>query len=1058
MEDLTGKRLGPYQIVAPLGEGGMAAVYKAFQPGMDRYVALKILPRQLASDPEFVGRFTQEAKVIANLQHPHILPVFDFGEADGYTYIAMPFVSSGTLAGLLKGQPLPLKDIRTIVTQVGDALDYAHSNGLVHRDVKPSNVLVDARRNCLLTDFGIAKIVEGTAKFTATGGLLGTPAYMSPEQGTGEKVDRRSDIYSLGVILYEMATGRAPFNAETPIAIVIKHINDPLPPPRLINPALPEALERAILKALAKRPDDRYATAADFVRAVQQALPETTLPVAAVETAAKAPAETVARPEPLAPSAPIPRVERRRRLPAWLWALGGLLVVGGVIWILAVAGGGGGAGRASVTPTASKPPQATPAPRATPTVPARVVPRRGTIKVVTHSPLTGALSTLGVDIRNGAELAVEQLGGPLREMGFELELAAYDDQADRDVGVENAKRIVADPDVLCGVGHLNSGVMLLASEEYHRAGLVFVSPANTLAQLTERDYLEVNRIVGRDDRQGALGAEFARSLGVKTVKVFHDDTPYGIGVSEAFVARAGELGMAVVGFETTIERNDFRSEVAGTLETNPDMVYFGGTYDQVGVFFRQARERGYRGIFMGPDGLDSSALAEIAGETLTTGGGAYYTTVAGPASAHPGAARFIEDFQARYGHYPQPFAAQAYDAMGICLSGLQRAAVENGGNRPTREQVARAVRATQNYAGITGRLSFDEKGDLEIARYLVIKVTSPDPARWSENPIERMVDLRPAGAPAAEPRKIGVVLDTGGENDRSFNEYTLKGARAAADRLGYELVYVVSQSSSDYERNIETMVSEGSHLVVSVGFLMGDATAAVAQRYPDIRFAVVDFAYEERRYANELKNVTSLMFAEDEAAYPAGALAACMSRSGVIASVSGAEIPPVVRFVTGFQNGARWFNPNIRLLNIYIPDFNDPATGKRAGQDFIAQGADVIFGVGGNTGNGGLLAAKEAGLMAIGVDVDQYFTYPEVRSALLTSAMKNMDIAAAGAVEAFSRGELTPGVRLATIANGGVGIAPYHDWESRIPQACKDKVNAAIEGLKGGTLSTGYRP
>jgi branched-chain amino acid transport system substrate-binding protein len=1055
MEDLTGMRLGQYQVIAPLGEGGMAAVFKAFQPGMDRYVALKILPRQLASDPEFVGRFTQEAKVIANLQHPHILPVFDFGEADGYTYIVMPFVSSGTLADLLKGQPLPLKDIRTIVTQVGDALDYAHSNGLVHRDVKPSNVLVDARRNCLLTDFGIAKIVEGTARFTATGGLVGTPAYMSPEQGTGEKVDRRSDIYSLGVILYEMATGRAPFNAETPIAIVIKHINDPLPPPRLINPALPEALERVILKALAKRPDDRYATAADLVRAVQQALPETSLAAAAVETAAIAPAETVVRPTAPAPSAPAPRAEQRRRLPAWLWVLGGLLVVGGAIGILAVAGGG--AGRASATPTASKPAQATPAPRATPTAQAQIAPKRGVIKVVTHSPLTGALSTLGVDVKSGAELAAEQLSGPLRKMGFELELAAYDDQADRDVGVENAKQIVADPDILCGVGHLNSGVMLLASEEYHRAGLAFVSPANTLAQLTERGYLEVNRIVGRDDRQGALGAEFAQSLGVKTVKVFHDDTPYGIGVSEAFVARAEELGLAVVGFETTIERSDFRSEIAGTLKTNPDMVYFAGTYDQVGVFFRQARERGYRGLFMGPDGLDSSALAEIAGDALTTGG-AYYTTVAGPASAYPGAARFVQDFQARFGRYPQPFAAQAYDAMGICLAGIERAAAENGGNRPTREQVARAVRATQNYAGLTGRLSFDEKGDLEIARYLVIKVTSPDPARWSENPIERMVELQPAGLPAAEPRKIAVVLDTGGENDKSFNEYTLKGARDAANRLGYELTYVVSQSSSDYEKSIELFAGEGAHLIISVGFLMGDATAVAAQRHPDIRFAVVDFAYEERRYANELKNVTSLMFAEDEAAYPAGVLAACMSRSGVMATVSGTEIPPVVKFVTGFQNGARWFNPDIKLLNIYIPDFNDATTGKQAGQDFINQGADVIFGVGGNTGNGGLLAAKEAGLMAIGVDVDQYFTYPEVRSALLTSAVKNVDIAAAQAVEAFSRGELTPGVRWATIANGGVGIAPYHDWESRIPQVCKDKVSAAIEGLKGGALSTGYRP
>jgi predicted Ser/Thr protein kinase len=275
MENLTGKQLRSYQIVEPLGEGGMAAVYKAYQPGMERYVALKILPRHFASDPEFVGRFEQEAKVLAKLQHPHILPVFDFGEADGYTYIVMPFLESGDLNDLLRGQPLSLPQIRRLISQLGDALDYAHQRGLIHRDVKPSNVLLDERGNCLLMDFGIAKMVAGSTKFTATGGLIGTPAYMSPEQGLGRKLDGRSDIYALGIMLYEMATGRVPYRAETPMAVVVKHISDPLPPPRQINPDLPEAIERVILKALAKQPEDRYQTAGEMVRALQAAIPDT---------------------------------------------------------------------------------------------------------------------------------------------------------------------------------------------------------------------------------------------------------------------------------------------------------------------------------------------------------------------------------------------------------------------------------------------------------------------------------------------------------------------------------------------------------------------------------------------------------------------------------------------------------------------------------------------------------------------------------------------------------------------------------------------------------------
>jgi len=274
MEDLTGRQFNSYQIVAPLGEGGMAAVYKAFQPSMDRYVALKILPRQFASEELFIARFEQEAKVVAQLQHPHILPVFDYDQAEGYTYIVMPFLQSGNLTDLLTGQPLPLDQINKVISQIGDALDYAHSQGLVHRDIKPSNVMLDERGNCLLTDFGITKIVESSSKLTVTGSILGTPAYMSPEQGMDQELDGRSDIYSLGIMFYEMATGRVPFQAETPIAVVVKHMNDPLPPPRQVNPGLPESIKRVILKALSKEAQDRYATAGDMVQALQSAINE----------------------------------------------------------------------------------------------------------------------------------------------------------------------------------------------------------------------------------------------------------------------------------------------------------------------------------------------------------------------------------------------------------------------------------------------------------------------------------------------------------------------------------------------------------------------------------------------------------------------------------------------------------------------------------------------------------------------------------------------------------------------------------------------------------------
>ena len=268
MEDLSGRTFGVYRILEPLGRGGMASVYKAYQPSVDRHVALKILPRHLAEDPNFLARFEQEAKILAKLQHPHILPVHDFGESDGFTYIVMPFIRTGTLAATLTGQPLPFDQIKRVIAQIGDALDCAHTQGLVHRDVKPSNILLDERGNCLLADFGIAKMLEGTDALTATGSLIGTPQYMSPEQGMGTPIDGRSDIYSLGVVLYEMATGQVPFEAETPLAVVVKHIHDPLPLPSRVNPTIPEPLHRMILRAMHKDPSERFPTANAMVAAM----------------------------------------------------------------------------------------------------------------------------------------------------------------------------------------------------------------------------------------------------------------------------------------------------------------------------------------------------------------------------------------------------------------------------------------------------------------------------------------------------------------------------------------------------------------------------------------------------------------------------------------------------------------------------------------------------------------------------------------------------------------------------------------------------------------------
>ena len=270
---LVGQTLGQYRLVERIGRGGMATVYKAYQPSLDRYVAVKVLPTYLARDPDFAARFRREARAIARLNHPHILPVHDFGQEGELSYIVMRYVEGGTLKKML-GRPLALDRVVDILAQVGDALDYAHQQGIIHRDVKPANVLMDQGKWAFLSDFGLAKMAVASVQLTKTGVGLGTPAYMSPEQAQGKLVDAQSDIYSLGIMLFEMLTGQVPFDADTPLAVLIKHLTAPLPLPRKVNPDIPEPVERVILKAVAKAPEDRFQRVSDMVEALRRAAME----------------------------------------------------------------------------------------------------------------------------------------------------------------------------------------------------------------------------------------------------------------------------------------------------------------------------------------------------------------------------------------------------------------------------------------------------------------------------------------------------------------------------------------------------------------------------------------------------------------------------------------------------------------------------------------------------------------------------------------------------------------------------------------------------------------
>lgn len=371
MLDFTGATLGPYKLVERVGRGGMATVYKAYHEATERYVAIKVLPQELAEDPRFVARFEREAKIVASLQHINILSVFDYGQEKGVAYLVMPFVPTGNLKEYM-GSGLSLQETNRLFCQVAEAVGYAHKKDVIHRDIKPSNVLLDDSNNALLADFGLTRMARSASSLTGTG-VIGTPDYMSPEQGQGLEVDERSDIYSLGIMLYEMVVGEVPFTAETPVAIIFKHISQPVPLPTARRPELSQPVEDVILKALAKKPANRFQSADEMAEALRSAMagtpsnldmPPRVERIVADRRPAVAPQDMVS-PTEVSDLTPIkldvdkasPKDEQEetketqsksKRSPVLWIALGivGLLVLGGIVLLASGALGG------SETPTA----------------------------------------------------------------------------------------------------------------------------------------------------------------------------------------------------------------------------------------------------------------------------------------------------------------------------------------------------------------------------------------------------------------------------------------------------------------------------------------------------------------------------------------------------------------------------------------------------------------------------------------------------------------------------------------------------------------------------------
>jgi len=315
----------------------------------------------------------------------------------------------------------------------------------------------------------------------------------------------------------------------------------------------------------------------------------------------------------------------------------------------------------------------------------------------------------------------------------------------------------------------------------------------------------------------------------------------------------------------------------------------------------------------------------------------------------------------------------------------------------------------------------------------------------------------PTATPAPKQFKVGLVTDVGKVNDGTFNEFAYKGMMKAVEEFKLKSAFIETLAPTDYEKNITQFAEEKYDMIITVGFMLGDATAAMAKKYPNVKFAIVDYAYDPKDVPNN--NIMGLVFSEDQSGFLAGALAGQMTKSKVVGIVCGMEIPPVVKFRKGYENGVKYVCPDCKVLGVYIDSFTAPDRGKEAALSQIAEKADVIFGAGGPTGSGGIKAAAEKGVWVIGVDQDEYYTTFRDKKPgydkLLSSAMKRVDTAVYTAIKNAYQGTFKGGTAVFDATNDGVGLAPFHDADSAVSQAVKDKLIEIAKGLKAGTIKTG---
>ena len=670
------------------------------------------------------------------------------------------------------------------------------------------------------------------------------------------------------------------------------------------------------------------------------------------------------------------------------------------------------------------------------------------IKLASALVVTGPNESLGLDSQYGVEIAIMDRGDLF---GHEIVLQAEDDGCSAEGGQTAGQKIVSDPSIVGVVGTSCSGAGVPMSQIVCDAGVVMVSPSNTAPVLTGPDSRQscYFRTAHNDKIQGAAMATYVfTELGITKAAAIHDGDPYTEGLASAFSDSFQELGGEIVAFEAeAADATNVEPLLTSVAASSPELIYYPVFIPLGSLITKTAQEiDGLDGVVLAAaDGVLSPDFLEAAGDAAN---GMY---MSGPDLGFGSAAyeNFLATYEEEFGTEPlSVFHAHAYDATNFILDAVAAVAqVDADGNMMIgRQAMIDHVASYSGKSGMTGTLTCDEYGDCADARIAVNQVQDGEfVSIWLNG--ELMGEGGMSGLSVCQ------VTDVGGIDDKSFNATAWVGAQTAAEFHGGEAKFLESQQQTDYERNINAFIDEGCDLIVTVGFLLGDATAAAAEANPDQKFSIIDFAYEPA-----YDNVIGQVYAIDQAAFLAGYVAAASTQTGIVGTFGGINIPPVTDFMDGYVMGVNYHNETqgtaVEVLGwdidaqdgLFTGNFESTDDGRTLGESLLDEGADVILPVAGPVGLGTAAAVQERGnAWIVGVDTDWTKSSPEFADIILTSIMKRMDVSVVEVSNMVAAGDFEGGLFVSTLENSGVGITdgPY-DVD----------IEPLIQGIIAGEIAT----